>query len=216
MCLNNEIHNNYLDELIKNYLDLQFSIGLVPTQVEVLKAMIINDYVLFRHGHRIGATFMLTALSTMLRSINPNISMAVTSVKINQPNFLDLCEKKEFRNCRLKPLNIVSIEEALSGKYDVLLLDEITQLQEKYVQQIITHIKEKTISKIIATCNGYRDYYPIIELEKYMCSTNNTVIVKGYKDMPVGFFDIDVIEKAKTMFDCKKEFDMHYSGDNYA
>jgi hypothetical protein len=206
-------NDKYVEQLIKTSLDIHFNIVLPPAQLNCLKNMLVNDYVLFRHGRSVGATFILTVLSAILRIFNPQISMVVASTYIRQANFLKVCEKQIFNNYSFKPLNIVDIEEAVSGCYDVVLLDCITHLPEKHINMLIENIKNNSIVKFIGTCTGYRYYYPIASLEKCMYSIKDgLVIVKNYEDMPEGFFDMDNIEEAKSFFDYEKDFDMEYKG----
>ncbi|MCK4454586.1 hypothetical protein KAU51_04590 [Candidatus Parcubacteria bacterium] len=127
-------------------------------------------------------------------------------------------EVELFSKYGLEPLNIVDIEEALSGKYDVLLLDEITHLPDEYIESLIKHIENTSVSKIVAVCNGYRRYFPITKLEGIMYkgslnpNNNSKVVFKCYEDMPLGFFDLNNIEEAKKMFDYPEEFNMEYKG----
>jgi hypothetical protein len=206
-------NDKYVEQLIKTSLNTYFGIVLPPAQLNCLKTMLVNDYVLFRHGRMVGATFILTILSAVLRIFNPKISMAIASVSIRQANFLKIYEKQIFNNYNFKPLNVVTIEEAVSGYYDVVLLDNITHLPEEYTNTLIKNIKNNSIIKFIGTCNGYRYYYPIAGLEKYIYSVKKgLVIIKNYKDMPEGFFDMNNLEKAKNLFDHEEEFDIEYKG----
>lgn len=210
--------NKYLDRFIDIGLNRQFALSLAPAQLEVLKTMLTYDYVLFRHGRAVGATFLLATLSVILRLIDPDINMAVASVTIRQAKFMNSEVESKFSKCGLEPLNVVSIEKALSGEYDVLLLDEITHLSVEYVESLIKHIENTSISKIITVCNGYRRYFPIAKLESTMYEgrlnpyNNRMLISKNYEDMPLGFFDLNNLEEAKKIFDCPEEFDMEHKG----
>ena len=42
---------------------------------------------------------------------------------------------------------------------------------------------------------------------------NRMLIVKGYKDLPSDFFDLNNLEEAKKIFDYPEEFNMEYRGD---
>ena len=211
-------NNKYLDRFIEVGIKNYFDISLAPAQIEVLKTMLTRDYVLFRHGRGTGATFLLSILSVILRLINPNINMVAVSATIRQAKFMNIEVEKKFSKYNLEPLNVVNIKEALSGKYDVLLLDEATQLPNEYIESLIKHIDNKSISKIVAVCGGYRSYFLIAKLETAMykgCSNpdnNRALIVKNYEDMPSGFFDLDNIEKAKKIFDYPEEFNVEYKG----
>ena len=211
-------NNKYLDRFIEVGIKNYFDISLAPAQIEVLKTMLTRDYVLFRHGRGTGATFLLSILSVILRLINPNINMVAVSATIRQAKFMNIEVEKKFSKYNLEPLNIVSIKEALSGKYDVLLLDEATHLPNEYIESLIKHIDNKSISKIIAVCGGYRSYFPIAKLEITMykgssnLDNNRAVVVKNYEDMPSGFFALDLIEEAKKIFDYPEEFNMEYKG----
>lgn len=212
-------NNKYLDHFIDTGLNKQFGLSLAPVQLEVLKTMLIHDYVLFRHGRAVGATFLLATLSVILRLVDPDINMVAAAATTGQAKCMNSeVESKFSRRCDLKPINVVNIEEALSGKYDVLLLDEITHLPDEHVESLIKHIENTSISKIVAVCNGYRRYFPIAKLEKAVyrgClnpNNNSTLVSKNYEDMPIGFFDLDNLEEAKKIFDYPEEFDMEYKG----
>lgn len=211
-------NNKYLDRFIEVGVKNHFGLSLAPAQIEVLRTMLTRDYVLFRHGRAIGATLLLSILSVILRLINPNINIVAVSATIRQAKFMNIEVEKKFSKYNLEPLNIVSIKEALSGKYDVLLLDEATHLPNEYIESLIKHIDNKSISKIIAVCGGYRSYFPIAKLEITMykgssnLDNNRAVVVKNYEDMPSGFFALDLIEEAKKIFDYPEEFNMEYKG----
>ena len=208
-------NNEYLDSIIETYLSVHFGLSLVPAQVEVLKTMLLYDHVLFIHGRAVGATFILAVLSTILRLINPNINMAVASQSVRQAEFINSeCDSK-FGQFNLKPLNIVTIEQVVSGGFDVVLLDEITDISKENVESLITHIENKSIAKIVATCSGFRTYHHIAKLAECMSpwkNANTNVITKGYEDMPDGFFAAENIEEAKTTFKYEEDFNMEYKG----
>ena len=210
-------NNKYLDYFIDAGLNKHFDLSLAPAQLEVLKTMLTHDYVLFRHGRAVGATLLLATLSVILRLVDPDINMAVASATIRQAKMIN-SEVELFSKYGLEPLNVVDIEEALSGKYDVLLLDEITHLPDEYVESLIKHIENTSISKIIAVCSGYRRYFPIAKLEAIMYrgssnpDNNRMIITKSYEDMLSGFFDLNNLEEAKKMFDYPEEFNMEYKG----
>ena len=211
-------NNKYLDHFIAVGLNKQFALSLAPAQLEVLKTMLTHDYVLFRHGRAVGATFLLATLSVILRLVDPDINMAVASATIRQAKLINSEVESKFNKYGLEPNNIVSIEKALSGKYDVLLLDEITHLPNEYIESLINHIENTSISKIVAVCSGYRRYFPIAKLESTMYKghlnphSNRILISKNYEDMPLDFFDLNNLEEAKKMFDYPEEFDMEYKG----
>lgn len=207
--------NKYLDKLIEKYLSVHFGLSLVPAQIEVLKTMLLYDHVLFVHGRAVGATFILAVLSVILRLIDPYINMAVASETVRQAEFLNNEIENKFNQYNLKPLNIVTIDDAVTGRYDVLLLDEMNTISKNNVESLITHIENKSISKIIATCVGYRSYHHIAKLAKCAASWNvwNTkVIAKSYEDMPSDFSAPENIEEAKAMFEYEEEFNMEYKG----
>ena len=211
-------NNEYLDHLIKVGINKYFDLSLAPAQVEVLNAMLKYDYVLFRHGRAVGATFLLAVLSTILRLVDPDINIVSASTTIRQAKCVNSEIESKFKKYNLEPLNVVAIEKAVSGEYDVLLLDEITNLPDEYIKSLIIHIKNKTILKIVGVCNGYRSYYPIAKLEQTLClgssnpDNNRMVIVKGYEDMPSHFFDVNNIEEAKKVFGYPEGFNMEYKG----
>lgn len=211
-------NNKYLNHFIEAGLDKHFGLSLASVQTEVLKAMLTHDYVLFRHGRSVGATFLLAVLAAILRKINPDINIVIASATVRQARMINSEFEQKFKRQNEKLLNVVSIEEALSGKYEVVLLDEITHLPIEHIESLIKHIDNRSISKIIAVCNGYRSYFPIAKLENTLYKgsmnpdNNRKVVVKNYEDMPTGFFDLDSIEKAKKVFNHPEEFNMEYKG----
>lgn len=208
-----KIYSTYCDELIKVFVENQLEISLVPAQVDVLRDMLSYDYVLFRHGRGVGATFLLSSLSAILRLIDPGISMAVTAPTVRQAKMIDTESEQRFGTLGLAPLNIVTIEEAISGEYDVVLIDEATHLAKKYIESLIKHVEDRSISKIVTVCGGHRPYYPISKLAQCMCrEANRVVLSKCYEDMPASFFDKGYLKEVEASFDYKEEFWMEYKG----
>lgn len=211
-------NNEYMDRFIEAGLSCHLGLSLALPQLEVLRKMLTYDYVLFRHGRGVGATFLLSILSIILHKVNPNINIAIAATTIRQAKCVNSELEQRFKRHNVPPLDVVSIKESISGNYDILLLDEITNLPEEYIDSLITHIENRSISKIVATCIGYRQYFKIAKLENVLYKgslnpdNNRTVIVKGYEDMPSGFFDLGNIKQAKKMFDHPEEFDMEYKG----
>ena len=203
----------YFNYLVETYINKHLGLSLAPAQREVLQTMLLYDNALFVHGRGVGATFLLAILAVVLRLIDQDINMAVASETIRQAEFLNK-EVERFNN--IDPLNIVTIDEAVLGGYDVLLLDEMTNISKDNAESLVTHIKNKSISKIIAVCSGYRRYFHIASLANYMYRSphdiNSVVITKGYEDMPDGFFDLDNIEAARATFEYEEDFNMEYKG----
>ena len=210
----NETNNHkYLGCLIETYLKKQFDLSLAPAQLEVLTKMLAYNNVLFVHGRAVGATFILAALSAILLQIDSDINMAIASETIRQAEMVKQEFKRKFNKYKLKSPNIVTIDKALSNKYDVVLLDEMTNISKNNAESLVTHIKNKSISKVIAVCSGYRTYFHIANVASCMYSDDNSVVLnKCYEDMPSCFFDPNNIEEIKASFEYEEEFNMDYKG----
>lgn len=208
--------NKYLDRFITSGVKEHFGLILPPAQIQVLKSMLTHDYVLFRHGRGCGATFLLAVLAVILRKVNPDVNMVVTAPTSRQAEFINSEIEQKFKTEDKFP--IVNIKQALSGKYDVVLLDEITKLPKESIESLITHIKKETISKIVAVCGGYRLYFPIAALESTLYSgssdpdNNRDVITKCYEDMPLNFSGPGNLDEARKLLIYPEEFDMEYKG----
>jgi len=207
-----DMNNEYANYMLLHCIKLHFGINLAPAQVNALRIMLLNKYVMFSHGRGVGASFLLALLAAVLKLLNPEISIAISAKYINQAEMIIKHELSKYKNkINISNISAVDITQAITNNYDVLLLDEITELSDDHVDVLIQHIESVSKVKIVGVCNGYRRYYPISRLISKVIS-NGEFITIGYTDMPDDYFDVNNITEAAKSFKFKEEFDMQYKG----
>lgn len=214
----------YFDRFLENYLKNNFNITLHPAQLDVFKQMFLYDYVMFQHGRATGATFLLTVLSAMLKSIDKEVKIGITAPIIRQSKIMKNAYRQSFEKFNLKEpelieinkINLINNNRYNSIDIDVLLVDEATSLTEVSIDILINHIKNKNISKIAMICGGHRKYFKIVKLIRYLHSSEEQcvdsigkVIIKSHEDMPE-FFDEHNLKQARKIYK-QEEFDLEYN-----
>lgn len=206
------INKEYVNGMLFHCIQLNFGLNLAPVQVNALRIMILNRYVVFSHGHGVGASFLLALLAVVLKLLNPKINIAISAEHTQQAKMVIENEFNKYKNkINISSVSVVDIDQAITGNYDVLLLDGITELSNDYVDALIQHIESESKTKIVGICNGYRLYYPIRKLISKV-AVKGELITVGYTDMPEGYFDVNNITEAAKLFKFKEEFDMAYKG----
>jgi len=208
-----EKNNEYLNKFLNQIMKYHFGIELAPKQSDVLRIMLFNKYSMLIHGKGTGATFLLSVLGMLYKLMNSHIRMAVVGEPVRQAELLietGFNKLKKKSAVDYSNVDVISIDKVfVDTDYDLVLLDEITEISDAQVDAIIEQINHNTKPKIVASCVGYRPYYPIQRLMTVVYSKGESICM-SCEDMPKDWYDEKYMEKAKKQFKFKEEFDMEY------